>query len=114
MTVLVWWGAFVVFGDAVVVMVRVEVGGKVEIRGCGHWFHQHPCHLMMRHYHMLVMQHIRHAKMVLAPTRRVVLEGELWGALVGIPVVSNIVHLMLHGSKIVESHGNQWWQWERQ
>ncbi len=38
----------------------------------------------------------------------VVLEGELWGALVGIPVVSNIVHLMLHGSKIIESHGNQW------
>ncbi len=59
-------------------------------------------------YHMLVMRHIRHAKMVLGPTRRVVLEGELWGALVGIPVVSNIVHSIFHGSKIVESRGNQW------
>jgi hypothetical protein len=106
--VLVWWGKFVVVGVAAVVMVRVGVRGEVGICGCGCWFHRHPCRLTMRRYHVLVMWHIGHAKMVLAPTRWVVLEGELWGALVGIPVVSNIVHSMLHGSKIVESRGNQW------
>jgi hypothetical protein len=68
----------------------------------------------MRRYHVLMMRHVGHTKMVLAPTCRVILEGELWGALVGIPVVSNIVHLMLHGSKMVESRGNQWRQWECQ
>jgi hypothetical protein len=77
MTVLVWWGAFVVDGVAAVVVVRVGVGGEVGIRGCGCWFHHHPNRLTMRHYHLLVMRHVRHAKMVLAPTHRVVLEGEL-------------------------------------
>jgi hypothetical protein len=108
MTVLVWWGAFVVVGVAAVVVVRVGVGGEVGICECGCRFHRHPRHLTMRRYHVLVMQHVGHAKMVLAPTRRVVLEGELWGASVGIPVVSNIVLFMLHGSKIIEIRGNQW------
>jgi hypothetical protein len=99
----------VVVGVAAVVVVRVGVGGEGGICGCGHRFHRHPHHLTMRHYHVLVMRHVEHAKMVLAPTCWVVLEGEeLWDALVSIPVVSNIVHPMLHGSKIVESHGNQW------
>ncbi len=35
-------------------------------------------------------------------------------SLVSIPVVSNIFHQMLHGSKIVENCSNQWWQWECQ
>jgi hypothetical protein len=107
-TDLVWWGAFVVVGVMAVVVVRVGVGGEVGIRGCGRRFYCHPRPLTMRRYHVLVMQHIEHAKMVLAPTRWVILEGELWGALVGIPVVSNIVHSKLHGSKIVESRGDQW------
>jgi hypothetical protein len=106
MTVLVWWGTFIVVGVAAVVVVRVGVGGEVGIHGCGCRFHRHPRRLTIRHYHVLVKWHVRHAKMVLAPTRRVILEGGLWGALVGIPVVSNIVHLMLHGSKIVESCGD--------
>jgi hypothetical protein len=108
MTVLVWWGAFVVVGVTAVVVVRVGVGGEVGICGCGCWFHHHPRCLTMRRYHVLVMRHVGHAKIALAPTRQVILEGELWGALIGIPVVSNIVHLMLHGSKIVGSRGNQW------
>jgi hypothetical protein len=107
--VLVWWGACVVVGVAAMVVVKVEVEEEVRIRGCGCCrLHRHPCHLTMRRYHVLGMRHVVHAKMVLAPTCQVVLEEELWGALVGIPVVSNIVYLMLHGSKTIESHGDQW------
>ncbi len=97
-----------VVGVAVVVVVRVEVGGEVGIRGCDHCLHRHYRGLRMWRYHVLVMRHVGHARMVLVPTCQVVLEGELWDASVDPLAVSNIVHVMLHGSKIVESRGGQW------
>ncbi len=97
-----------VVGVAVVVMVRVEVGGEVGICGCDCCLHCHYCHLRMWRYHVLVMRHVGHARMVLVPTCQVVLGGELWDASVNPLAVSNIVHMMLHGSKIVESFGGQW------
>jgi hypothetical protein len=106
--VLVWWSTFVVVGVTVVVVVRVEVGGEVGIRGCDHCLHHHYCCLRMWHYQVLVMRHVGHARMVLVPTCQVVLEGELWDAPVDPLAVSNIVHVMLHVSKIVERHGSQW------
>ncbi len=108
MMVLVLWSAFVVVEVAVVVVVRVEVGGEVGICGCDCCLHHHYCRLRMWRYYVLVMQHIVHARIVLVPTRQVILEGELWDASVNPLAVSNIVHVMLHGSKIVESRGGQW------
>ncbi len=92
---------------AVVVMVRVEVEGEVGICKCNHCLHCHYCCLRMWHYQKLVMRHVGHARMVLVPTCQVVLEGELWDASADPLAVFNIVHVMLHGSKIIESRGGQ-------
>ncbi len=97
-----------VVGVVVVVVVRVEVGGEVGIRGCDCCLHRHYRRLRMWYYHVLVVRHVGHARMVLVPTCQVVLEGELWDASADPLAVSNIVHVMLHKSKILESHGGQW------